>query len=287
MTWIEELNSRKRGKGSLPRCLLMMHGERAAVAARLNEMVAMSHVKVSPDDAMWAPRGIPVQRGNGTWDLGLTREARLGEADGYLTHQQRLFVTQWWLKVIKRSNTPNWDIASTCTIDGRPGLLLVEAKAHEVELSSGGRGKLLGPKASANSRANHDQIGCAIASARVGLQNATSSSWAISRDTHYQMSNRFAWAWKLASMGLPVALIYLGFLNANEMSKPFGSHEAWEKAVYRHSDGTVPAAAWNLPIVIARTPIFARIRSITMDLPVPPPPPPCEEQPRPINKRSR
>lgn len=31
------------------------------------------------------------------------------------------------------------------------------------------------------------------------------------------MSNRFAWAWKLATMEVPVVLVYLGFLNATEM----------------------------------------------------------------------
>ena len=38
------------------------------------------------------------------------------------------------------------------------------------------------------------------------------------------MSNRFAWAWKLASSSVPVVLIYLGFLRADEMrdkGKPF------------------------------------------------------------------
>ena len=28
------------------------------------------------------------------------------------------------------------------------------------------------------------------------------------------MSNRFAWAWKLADLGVPVVLVYLGFFRA-------------------------------------------------------------------------
>lgn len=41
--------------------------------------------------------------------------------------------------------------------------------------------------------------------------------WAISRDSRYQKSNRFAWACKLAGLGLPVVLMYLGFVRADEM----------------------------------------------------------------------
>ena len=53
--------------------------------------------------------------------------------------------------------TPNWDITSTCTVRGEPGLLLVEAKAHAVALDL--RGKRLNRAASLNSQENHKQIG--------------------------------------------------------------------------------------------------------------------------------
>ena len=53
--------------------------------------------------------------------------------------------------------------------------------------------------------------------------NGVLPGWSLSRDSHYQLANRFAWAWKLADMGLPTILIYLGFLNAAEM-KDQGHH---------------------------------------------------------------
>jgi crotonobetainyl-CoA:carnitine CoA-transferase CaiB-like acyl-CoA transferase len=31
--------------------------------------------------------------------------------------------------------------------------------------------------------------------------------WSLSVDSHYQICNRFAWAWKIASLGVPVVLI--------------------------------------------------------------------------------
>ena len=114
------------------------------------------------------------------------------------------------------ANTPNWDIASTCTFEGERGLLLIEAKAHGSELKP--EGKSLRSNASPNSIKNHERIGLAVAEANAELQSATGRQWFISRDDHYQLSNRFAWSWKLASLGIPVVLLYLGFLNAQDMA---------------------------------------------------------------------
>jgi hypothetical protein len=69
----------------------------------------------------------------------------------------------------------------------------------------------------ANGLRNHDKIGSAIRQANTNL-NLISPGWNLSGDLHYQLSNRFAWSWKLASLGIPVVLVYLGFLNANDMS---------------------------------------------------------------------
>jgi hypothetical protein len=49
------------------------------------------------------------------------------------------------------------------------------------------------------------------------MTKQTGLTWALSRDWCYQMSIRFAWAWKLAGLGKPVILIYLGFLAYDEM----------------------------------------------------------------------
>lgn len=34
----------------------------------------------------------------------------------------------------------------------------------------------------------------------------------IGCDQHYQLSNRIAFGWKLATLGIPTAIVYLGFL---------------------------------------------------------------------------
>lgn len=52
--------------------------------------------------------------------------------------------------------------------------------------------------------------------ARTKLEELTKLAWGIERDSYYQLSNRFAWTWKLASLGVPVVLLYLGFSNATD-----------------------------------------------------------------------
>jgi len=176
-------------------------------------------------------------------------EAQLNQAPRLLSPELGLRLAEWWLPSGRgTATTPNFDVASTCTIDGKPGLLLIEAKAHDVELKKEEAGRNLSDDASEDRKEAHKTIGMAIEDARKGLSLATSLQWNISRDTHYQMSNRFAWTWKLVELGMPVVLIYLGFLNATEMADrgtPFTDHASWESLVLAHSKPLFPRAVWN------------------------------------------
>ena len=171
-------------------------------------------------------------------------EAQFGYADQFLTADRRAALAQWWLAVPRRANTPNWDLVSTCQVAGqKQGLLLVEAKAHAGELSAAG--KTLTKRPSVNSAQNDQRIRAAIAEANTRL-GGQAQGWHLTTDTHYQMSNRFAWAWKLADLGVPVVLVYLGFLNADEMGYgAFHSGDDWDRCLRDHAQGVVPAAAWN------------------------------------------
>ena len=113
--------------GSRLRCLLLTHQPDAEVARLLTELVE-PYAVVNADQDRWMPRGFLDPD-----------EAKLGEVSGFLSPNDRQPVTAWWLAVRRRVNTPNWDIASTCTIENRPGLILVEAKAHSAELSGAGK----------------------------------------------------------------------------------------------------------------------------------------------------
>ncbi|HEY6267088.1 MAG TPA: hypothetical protein VIX11_02230 [Candidatus Acidoferrum sp.] len=101
----------------------------------MTKLVGLPDVRVEARD-FWMPS--PLLNANGEWDANSVEEAKLGDSIGesrnFFSPDQREEVTRWWLAVRERANTPNWDIASSCTIDEKPGLLLVEAKAHRAEL---------------------------------------------------------------------------------------------------------------------------------------------------------
>lgn len=262
MKWLDALPKNRR-RGSFPRCLLFMEGDRTIVADKLTKLVGLPGVHVEAKD-FWMPQGSPVLKANGEWDTMCAEEAKLGESIGFLSDDQREEVTSWWLAVRKGANTPNWDIASTCTIGNKDGLLLVEAKAHDAELKKDG--KSLDKDASDASIANHEQIGRAIGAASAGLNKAIAGWRNLSRDSHYQLANRFAWAWKLASMGVPVVLVYLGFLSAMEVNdrsrlgEPFVDCADWSRVVLEHSRNIVPERAWGRDIKVGYITIKPLIR---------------------------
>jgi hypothetical protein len=227
---------RKERRGSKPRCHLLTHGSPDAVAAKLTALVE-PFASVAPSDR-WMPEGFEE-----------TREATLPEAGGLLNADVRLELRRWWLTVASNNTrTPNWDIASTCTIEDKPGIVLIEAKAHNNELIKEESGRNIEVPVSGNARRNHLRIDWAIRDASAALAEDTGLIWALSRDWNYQMSNRFAWAWKLADLGIPVVLVYLGFLNADEMSdkgKPFARDADWQSIVKRHSKALFAAEVWG------------------------------------------
>jgi hypothetical protein len=246
---------------------MLTAGTNDEVAARLTKLVSFDSVNIAPTD-FWMPRGFPIETSDGRWDLSTTKEPKLGEAEGILPSLDRAALTSWWLQVKKRANTPNWDIASTCSIEGTKGLLLIEAKAHEGELRKEEAGKSE-PDASEGSRRNHARIGEAIQEAREGLECASNLSWSISRDSHYQISNRFAWSWRLAELGYSVVLVYLGFLKAQEMadrSAPLRDHCHWEELVRRHSKNLFPPTIWGHSIEVNGRKIVPLIRSVEQPL---------------------
>jgi hypothetical protein len=245
-------------RGSKPRCHLLTHGSPDSVAARLTALVA-PFASVTPTDC-WMPQGF-------TEPL----EAQLHKAPRLLNPAIGARLGAWWLPPGGQdARTPNFDIVSTCMIDGAPGLLLVEAKAHAQELKNAGAGRALAVDAGEDRRASHTTIKTAIELARVGLELSTHLRCQISRDSHYQMSNRFAWAWKLAELGIPVVLVYLGFLKASDMSKPgevpFADAGAWEALMRSHSAMLFPPEVWDRRWFVNGVPLIPLIRSLEMPL---------------------
>lgn len=232
---VDQLNPKER-RGSKPRCHLLTHGTADEVAATLTALVE-PFATVSSDD-FWMPVG-----------FAQVQEAELNKAPRLLSAAIRAQLGAWWLPADRQTaRTPNFDIASTCTVGGQPGLLLVEAKAHAQELRKEESGRVLDADDSEDRRASHGTIGTAIAEAAAGLALATGVPCHISRDSHYQMANRFAWAWKLTELGVPVVLVYLGFLNADEMQDrgaPFACHADWQQLVQAHSAKLFDVDPWE------------------------------------------
>lgn len=186
-------------------------------------LLAPVAVKVTAESA-WAPRG-----------YRFPDEARLegwgprhwGSTDTWKE------LERWWLAAPRGANTPNWDLALVAEIEGQKGLVLVEAKANVPELGDAGKGD---PGDSDGSRANHQRIGEAIESARIALL-AVAPDLMIGRDNHYQLANRLAFTWKIASLGIPVVLLYLGFTGDDgirDAGEPLSDSEHWLKVMNGH-----------------------------------------------------
>ena len=173
--------------------------------------------------SVWAPAG-----------FRYPDEARLEEwGPQVLPEIDWQILRDWWLLSPRRSNTPNWDLAFVAELEGQLGLILVEAKANVPEMKPDGKGP---PSESDASKANHVKIGAAIDEARSALARIAPDI-KISRDTHYQLSNRLAFTWKIASLGLPVALVYLGFTGdtgIQDVGEMFRDDAHWENVVTDH-----------------------------------------------------
>jgi hypothetical protein len=234
-------------KGSRLRCLLATGMSDHDSVAFLNKLI-YPHATVAPSDT-WMPRGF----------LG-PDEACLGDTTSLLGPEQRDELAGWWLAKRERANTPNWDLVSSCQVQGRAGLVLVEAKAHASELHSTGL--------AASNAANAASIRQAITDANSALGGAA-AGWALTADKNYQLCNRFAWAWKLADMGIPTVLVYLGFLGANEMgSRAFATSAAWRQALLDHAQGVVPSDVWDRAHAVSKAWMVPLIRSARVEISV-------------------
>ena len=72
-------------------------------------------------------------------------------------------------------------------------------------------------------------------------------------------------------LGVPVVLLYLGFLNADEMAPdgaPFSTEDDWACALKDHARGIVDDSCWGNRLDVSGTPFWPLIRAHTIDLPL-------------------
>lgn len=227
------LEKRARGRnaeaGSRMHMLDWVEGLAGPFRDSLNTLVAPTGAKLLPS-AKWMPYSSTEQG---------RREARLMSDHGFISELRQDALRAWWLGGDRRANEPSWDLAATAVWpDGREGLVLIEAKAHVNELSEAG--KAAPPKDMPRRYENHQTVGAAIKDAQDGLGGAAAGV-RISRDRHYQLSNRIAFAWKLARLGTPVALVYLGFCGDKGMGPGFLRSEShWREMFEAHAEPILP-----------------------------------------------
>ncbi len=114
----------KRHQGSRGHLLDLL--DRDGWREELNQLISTAGAFIGPDSIH-----VPVDTASpAEWSLArfckthCTADMDAGRFDG------------WW---VKAGSPPTWDLIATCAIDGRPGLLIVEAKAHEGEIHRDGK----------------------------------------------------------------------------------------------------------------------------------------------------
>lgn len=240
-------------KGSRLRCILYTNTSKDVFINSLLDLINPRSLGISveiEEDCVCYPNGyVNVD------------EVKLGKRNKLVTASERIELNDWWLgrktESSRDKDTPNWDIACGAKINSKDGLILVEAKAHKDELWK------KDDKSGADPLGSLIHIDNALQEASAALNNHV-SGWKLSHNEHYQISNRFAWSWKLASMNIPVILIYLGFLNAHDMksSLTFESSEDWTKCVAEYAKDIIPFETWGSEVKTKQASFFPIIRSV-------------------------
>lgn len=209
----------------------------------LNSLIAEASASIQPTDH-WQPSGRMVLDKRREWEIPVF----CGKHCGDLANLDVL--KDWWLPPQADGRTrkgATWDLLSTCTIEGKKGILLVEAKAHEDELDDSG--KPLSRTASVQSKLNHEHVRRNLREVSDRLNESADGVFALTIDSHYQLANRIAWAWKLADCGIPVVLLYLGFLGDTYFRSDYLTDaDHWQRAMGAYLRGVVPLGFPGTPI---------------------------------------
>jgi len=240
-------------KGSRLRCVLLSGLAAPKLKMQLTRMISTANAKDPKveirDDFVYYPQGYKA-----------SNEVRLGDASPLLDDNRRKALIKWWLDIEKDTSrqTPNWDFACSALIHDEPGLILIEAKAHMDEL-------IHTDPCKAEDEKSRDAIKLAIEWTNKQLNGLKLGRFAMDIHTHYQISNRFAWSWKLASLGVPVVLIYLGFLHTTEMKKRIlESHDDWVKIMRDYSKDLVPEQVWGGKLQTEKKAVYPLICSMNI-----------------------
>ena len=170
---------------------------------------------------------------------------------------------KWWIS--HAGNRPNWDLICRITDGTSDGLLLVEAKAHEGEMSEQNRKSQPDPS-NPNSVANARQIRHVLQQTNSAMGRLGFGAFGLSADHHYQLSNRIAYAYKLATLGLPVILMYLGFVGDRYFPTDWiRSPDHWQRLIEGYLQGVVPLGLPERTVSTGSGSLVMVVRSLDLD----------------------
>lgn len=173
------------------------------------------------------------------------------ELEKYLADPSRrmgklpVIADDWWFAHKTGNNRrPIWDLIARLKKKGNStvrGLLLVEAKAHENEL------KIKDSKeppadTSEQSIKNDQQIRRRIKQSNTMLNRHRCGRFKLTVDSHYQLSNRMAYAAQLSALGYRVVLLYLGFTGDTYFKNSIRDNLHWQRSMGGYFQGVVPQA---------------------------------------------
>lgn len=246
------------------RCLEMTNNKYARTAEIFSQLIE-GYGTVDSSDT-WAPRGPDAPA-----------EIRIDEATGFLkSPDHKTELRNWWTGEVVGARTPTWDIASSCTVNGVKGILLIETKAHIGELNSdhsGSREKPILYQIKKGFSDATDAWNDALHDYADDRGFKLSHNVKLSTASHFQLSTHFAFAWKLADMGVPVILVYLGFLNVTELENEnrliFKNSAMWNKCVFEKTNKPLPEEIWDATFKFNGTPLTVLRCTTSVDLPEP------------------
>jgi len=86
----------------------------------------------------------------------------------------------------------------------------------------------------------------------------------LDRDSHYQLANRLAFTWKLATLGIPVVLLYLGFTGDEgiaDAGEPIRDDAHWRTLFAGHARDVGVSSALEQRLDFGAAPAWVLCRS--------------------------
>lgn len=170
--------------------------------------------------------GVKVIRGSGVPSKGSQSEKSLEKFltdAGLITKEHEFY--NWWVQYPGKK--PTWDYICRAEIDGKSGLILLEAKAHKGETTKTGKARPVRGKVKDVEQANvnYDQIERNI----IDEFRRLGKSYHTEGNGYYQIANRIAYASKIHSiLGVPVLLVFFGFIGDCHFPDKWENEEIWK-----------------------------------------------------------